>query len=296
MNVVAALPPAVLWTLALLGRSSWDALSARWLVACGLAWAALVLWTGGARAAWLGLLPAALLSGAAVGVLYVSPEAYHAWVFTPRPKGLLVPVSVLLALSAPALTSGNAAGWVAKRWRWLLAALLGGYALAQGLSYSQVATDDLIRYWAIADAWAAGSPYAVAEGDPAARQFYLVDVPVYPALVATAFAMVGHRYAALHMPLVVANVALPLLLYAAGRAAGGTRLVAAGVALALTALPMAQIYAFGSAEPDPLWAALLAALVWLGTRLARPDGATRSRGEWVALGVVAALLVLTRPE
>src|SRR5687768_7913380 len=102
---VAALPPAVLWTVALFGRTSWDALSARWLVACALAWAALVIWTGGPRPAWLGLLPVAALSGAAVAVLYVSPEAYHAWVFTSRPKGLLVPVTVLLALGAPALTS-----------------------------------------------------------------------------------------------------------------------------------------------------------------------------------------------
>ena len=286
----------MLWTIALLGRTSFDALSARWLLACALSWAALVVWMGGPRAAWVGLLPAALLSGVAVAVLYASPEAYHVWVFTPRPKGLLVPLSVLLALGAPALTSGDARAWVAQRWRWLLAVLLGGFALAHAVSYSQVATDDLIRYWAISDAWAAGAPYAVAEGDPAARHFYLVDVPAYPALISAAFAAVGHRYLALHLPLGLANLALPFLLYGAARAAGGTRTAAAGVALAITALPMAQIYAFGSAEPDPLWAALLAALTWQGTRLARPDGAARSMGEWVALGVVAALLILTRPE
>ena len=305
LTVAAALPPAVLWTLALFGRTAIDGLSIRWAVACIAGWAALSLWCdraegGDSRAEWIGLLPAALLSAAAVGVLYASPEAYHAWVFTPRPKGLLLPASLVLALAAPgigaALTGGDTREWVHRWWRWLLVALLGAFAAAHALSYSQVATDDLIRYWAIADAWAAGAPYAVAEGDPTARQFYLVDVPVYPALVSAAFGLLGHRYVALHAPLVVANLALPFLLYGAARAGGGARLVATGIALTIVGLPMAQVYAFGSAEPDPLWAALLAALAWLGTRLARRDGAERPLREWLALGAVAALLVLTRPE
>ncbi|MGI8422821.1 MAG: glycosyltransferase family 39 protein [Chloroflexota bacterium] len=309
-TVFAALPPAVLWALSLHGRSSIVGLSAQWLLTCLGGWLAVVLWSirGGVgsdqRAGpwWLGLTPAALLSASAVVVLYASPVAYHAWVFAPRPKGLLVPTTVLLAVLAPAigrLFVGDvpaAQKWVETRWRAIAALLIGGFAVGHALSYSQVATDDLIRYWAIADAWAAGAPYAVAEGDPGAREFYLVDLPFYPALVSLGFNLIGHRYIALHAPLALANVALPFLLYGASRAIGATRATAACVALIIVALPMAQVYAFGSAEPDPIWAALLAALVWLGTRLSRPDATPKPLREWVALGLVAALLVLTRPE
>src|SRR5687768_14709238 len=211
LTAAGALPAAMLWTVALIGRASLEGLSVRWLLTCAAAWIALWLWCRGQesrRSTWIGLLPLALLSTAAVGVLYASPEAYHQWVFTPRPKGVLVPASIVLGLAAPAigaaLTGGGAREWLRGRWRWLLAALLGGYAVAHAVSYSQVATDDLIRYWSIADAWAAGAPYAVAEGDPEAGQFYLVDVPVYPALITASFGLLGHRYVALHAPLAIA--------------------------------------------------------------------------------------------
>jgi hypothetical protein len=293
-----AILPAALWAVGAWGRTGLAGMSARWALTFLAAWLVAFIWArrGGA----VGLLPAAAFSGALLLPLYASPDAYHAWTFTATPKGLALPVSALLVALSPmigvAATAGREAaiGTLRAFVPALIAAGLFAFGALQALSFSQVATDDLIRYWGIADAWAAGAPYAVTEGLPGSSSFYLVDQPVYPALVALAFQLVGHRYLALHLPLVLANTVLPLLLYGTAREAGAARPAALAVALLVVAFPPYQVYALSSAEPDPLWAALLAGMTWLALRCARPSGATART--WIALGAMTALLVLTRPE
>ena len=320
--VLLAAVPAVLCAVALWGRTTATGMTLRWAATFVLGWAVAAWWLVRGRrerdaGGWdrvAGAIPPAAFALAVLASLYASNEAYHAWTFAPLPKGTILPLSVLLVFLAPGIvaavgaTDPAAAGanssdgaW-ARLHRWLgehrttsTRLALGGVAVAHALSFSGVATDDLIRYWAIADAWAAGAPYAVAEGAPDAGQFYLIDPPVYPALVALCFGIFGHRYAALHAPLVLANLALPFLLHGAARAAGAGRLVSLVLTLVVVSFPPYQVYALGSPEPDPLWAAELAALAWLTLRCARTDRAA-SGTDWMGLGAVAAALTLTRPE
>ncbi|HXI15568.1 MAG TPA: glycosyltransferase family 39 protein, partial [Chloroflexota bacterium] len=205
-----------------------------------------------------------------------------------------------LVLVSPAFAAGFSGGWAAARaWltlrqRAITVIALGAVGTLQSLSFIQVATDDLIRYWSVADAWAAGFPFAVAEGAPGSGEFYLVDLPVYPALIALSFAAVGHRYLALHVPLLVANVVLPFALYGAARSTDAARPSALALSLAVLCFPAYQVYALGSAEPDPVWAPILAIFALLAIRCSQAGHV--SWRWWVALGAVAGILVLTRPE
>jgi len=302
---VLASPPAALWAVAVFGRTTPASVSLSWALTF-LSGVLLVLgWTLAARArrgenAATGLVPAAAFTAASLTGLYLSAEAYHAWTFLPSPKGLLLPVSVLLVLLAPAFATAFYGGWSAAR-DWLAICqhaltviALGAVGTLQALSFSQVATDDLIRYWSVADAWTAGFPFAVAEGSPGSGQFYLVDLPVYPALIALSFAAAGHRYLALHLPLVLANLVLPFALYGAARGTGAAQPPALALSLAVLCFPAYQVYALGSAEPDPLWAPLLAVFALLAVRCSRVGHVGWQW--WVALGAVTGVLILTRPE
>ncbi len=162
----------------------------------------------------------------------------------------------------------------------LLAA--GGF---QAASYMEVTMDDLGHYWSSAEALAAGT-YPVQGGS-------WISLPGLPVAQLAAFAVFGHTYPAALAPPFLANVLLPWLIYRAALAAGGSRPAAYAAAVLAVALPPVQIYSLGSAEPDPMFIALLAAGVWAFAHALRT---ATPRHSLVALGGCAGLLAGTRPE
>ncbi|NDB73834.1 MAG: hypothetical protein EB033_15045, partial [Proteobacteria bacterium] len=121
-----------------------------------------------------------------------------------------------------------------------------------------VATDDLLRYWAISDSIRAGAPYFVTDGVPGDGSFYLVDLPGYPILASLAYEILGHTYAALRTPAILASSLLPLAIWASVRAVGAGRVWALALSLALVTLPHLRTYVVGAAQPDGLLATFMA--------------------------------------
>ena len=203
----------------------------------------------------------------------------------------------MLALGAPAFAAGREVGAVLAGGRGLLVAVtLGGVGVLQALHLLNVATDDLIRYWAIADALLQGMGYPVTEGTPGGGGFYLIDQPLYPLLILPAFQALGHRYLALHVPLMVANAVLPFVFYALARA---TRDVAPGRPGPLPgrAVLPATTRSTPWAPPTRSRCGRCEAglLLWLAMRVS-DDGRDVPLWEWGALGLAAAAAALTRPE
>lgn len=321
-TLLPAAATAAFWTVALWDRTSLAGLSSRWAITwlvLTVAIAGWAVWTARASPARAlaagGLLPAAALSLAALALVYLSDDAHHAFVYRPWLKGLLVPATLVLVAAAPAIAAGVAsrkartdAGRMGEA-----RALLAHYApaiatltlvatgITQAAAFCAVTTDDLIRYWAIADGLRTGAGYPVTTGTTGGG-FYLVELPVYPLLILASTTVLGHRYVAVIAPLLAAAALLPLLLYAVARAAGASRLRAAAVALLVSCLPYYRVYATGAAQPEALLAAELALLLWLAMRCMAPAGRLAAHEPaartawWIALGLVAALAALTRPE
>jgi hypothetical protein len=142
---------------------------------------------------------------------------------------------------------------------------LVGIGAFQAASYSAVTIDDLGRYWSIADSISNGIGYEVWKSGRLIAQGGAdgwLDLPVLPALLVATFAVLGHTFPASLAPMFLANLALPGLLYLASRALGAGRPVAFAVASLTVLAPTFQIYSLGAAEPDPIFAALLAAALW----------------------------------
>lgn len=160
--------------------------------------------------------------------------------------------------------------------------LVGGL---QAASYSEVTIDDLSQFWETADALAGGENYPV-WGNRA-------SLPGLPLLLLGSFAFFGRTYPAALAPMFLANALLPWLIYRAALAAKVGRSAAFAIAVVATLLPPVQIYSLGSAEPDPVFIALLAAAVW---SFAHVLHAREPRHSVLVLGGVAAALAVTRPE
>jgi hypothetical protein len=270
-----ALLPAALCAVGVFGRMALGGITVPWALTLLGVWCIVISWLLWCRReayGGIGLMPAAAFSAAVLAVLYASDSAHHQWVFTPSPKALALSIGALLV-------------WYAGTARPPVVPALGATGVLHALSFSQVATDDLIRYWGIADGLVAGAGYSVTAGVPGSVEFYLVDLPSFPIALVGSFALFGHRYAAAHVPLVVANAALPFLYYALARAVGASRLRALALTLLLISFPQYQVYTLGGSQPDPLWAALVAGMLLAAVRRA-----------WIALGLCAAAVVLTRPE
>ena len=165
----------------------------------------------------------------------------------------------------------------------VLALLLVG--AFQAASYSAATADDLGHFWYSADALINGSDYPV-WGD-------WMSLPVLPLLLIASFAAFGHTYPAALAPMFLANLLLPWLLFRASRSVGASHTLAFSVAVLATVLPPIQIDSLGSAEPDPVFIALLAATAWAFACVLRDS---RPHLTIPALGFLAAALALTRPE
>lgn len=160
--------------------------------------------------------------------------------------------------------------------------LVGGF---QAASYSEITIDDLGQFWATADAIASGGDYPIWENR--------ASLPGLPLLLLGSFAFFGRTFPAALAPMFIANVLLPWLIYRAALAAKASRSASFAIAVIATVLPPVQIYSLGSAEPDPVFIALLAAAVWSFMHVLRT---VEPRHSILALGGVAAALAVTRPE
>ena len=161
--------------------------------------------------------------------------------------------------------------------------LVGGF---QAASYSAVTIDDLGRFWLVADRLADHWQYPIWSGNWS-------SLPGLPALLLAAFAAFGRTYPAALAPMFLANLLLPWLIYRGGLAMGAGQAPAFASAILAVALPPIQIYSLGSAEPDPVFIALLAATVWAFAHTLRDPQPHHSL---LVLGGLAALLTATRPE
>ena len=155
----------------------------------------------------------------------------------------------------------------------------------QAASYSEVTIDDLAQFWQAADKLVSGDGYPVwADRAP---------LPGLPVLLAAGFSILGRSYPSALAPLFLANLVLPWLIFRSAAATGARPSVAFAVAVLAVVLPVVQIYSLGSAEPDPVFIALLAGATWAFARVVQaPD----SRYLVVALGAIAGVLIVTRPE
>tara|TARA_Y100000590_G_scaffold459810_1_gene617754 strand:- start:390 stop:2558 length:2169 start_codon:yes stop_codon:yes gene_type:complete len=162
----------------------------------------------------------------------------------------------------------------------------------QAASYSATTVDDLGRYWSVADSVTFMREYPV-WGNWDHSTILWMDLPAFPALIALAFMLFGHNYAAALAPIMIANIFLPLLLYGALTSWGNGRITSFSISVLVVVAPPLQIYSLGASEPDAIFITLLAGLLWLvGKSLASP----RRTVLGLLIGITASLLILLRPE
>ena len=156
----------------------------------------------------------------------------------------------------------------------------------QASSYSAVTMDDLGRFWIVANEIADHWHYPVWPGN-------WLSLPTLSVAILAAFKIFGHTYTAALAALLLANILLPWLLYRGSLSIGAGRMSAFATAVVAVVLPPIQIYSLGSAKPDPLFIALLAATVWAFAHTIRTRPARHSL---LILGAIAAIMTATRPE
>ncbi len=180
---------------------------------------------------------------------------------------------------------------------WLLAGTLLGIGLLQAGSYRAVTMDDLARYWIVAEAVLSGQGYPTWSAGMGIAQAtaggMVADAPLLPLLMAVSFGVSGHWYHSAQLPIILANVALPGVLFLALRAVAKRDDIALAGALLTVLFPPFQVVVLGAAEPDSVFVLELVAAAWL---LARMAGRETGRWDALGLGVVLVLVALTRPE
>ncbi len=122
---------------------------------------------------------------------------------------------------------------------------------------------------------------------------YLVDLPALPLAMNLCFALMGHTVLAAMTPTLIAAMLFPGLVYLAFRELTQNTVLSYVAAGALATFPPLAFYVLRAAEPDGMFLSLLAALAFLAVRC---DNNRGSRWAWPALGLVAGLVCLTRPE
>lgn len=154
-----------------------------------------------------------------------------------------------------------------------------------------------LRFWAIADALGAGTPYPVTATEPGPMEAgsppYVYDLPLFPLMLRASFALLGHNSAAAHIPAALANALFPLSLYLLIREATGSRSTAITFGALGSLFPFLRFWVLNLPDPDPLLltSACFAAYFYLRA-LSRP----RASALWVVAGLVAGVLSLSRPE
>lgn len=214
---------------------------------------------------------------------------------------LLLSLTAYLAWLLIALSSGHRAErlslTVARHRSAAILISLMGIGLLQASSYVAVTMDDLARYWTAADFLHNGIGYPVWSGAEGTAQAGpgepWVDPPAFSLMILGGFAAAGHYFHSAHFPIFVANLFLPAAIYLAARALAISRSVAF-IASSLTVLfPPLQIHTLGASEPDAVFVFELALAVLFLARACRMDACL---GDKLALGIIAGLMALTRPE
>lgn len=147
--------------------------------------------------------------------------------------------------------------------KWGVPLSLALMGLLQGASYLWVIGDDFTRYWTLADAIRSWSGYPAIANIPIYVQIgeprYCVDLPGFSLLLLPAFALAGHNTFGAELPSLLANVALPVLLYVFYRRAGISRVIAFAGSCALITQPFFRLYTLNAPVPDAVFLALLVA-------------------------------------
>jgi hypothetical protein len=177
----------------------------------------------------------------------------------------------------------------------LLILLLMG--LLQGAAYLTYLGNDFLRYWAIADALSTASPYPAMVSGPeyisGGMPPYLVDLPLFPALLAISFALFGHNTIGGYLPIVLSNLIVPPLTYLFFREVVRSRMAAFSLTALVVLFPPMRFYTLNWPVPDATFFAALMGCAWLFVRAVRGE---QRAGLWLLFGLVAAAAALTRPE
>lgn len=155
----------------------------------------------------------------------------------------------------------------------------------QAASYSAVTIDDLGRFIVTAEVLATSGEF------PLWGSFWIL--PSLPITLLISFAVLGYTYPAALAPMFLANTLLPWLIYRSSLATGTRKPIAYAVSVLAVIFPPVQIFSLGSAEPDPVFIALLAATAWAFIHTIRTS---YPRYSLLVFGGLAAVMTATRPE
>jgi len=175
----------------------------------------------------------------------------------------------------------------------IMVTLLGVGGL-QASSYIAITADDLIRYWTVTDSLATGQGYPLTVGSIVyAQDGSWAEPPLFPLVIWLSFLIADHYYDSVLLPGLAAVSLLPVLTYLALWEASKHRAIAFFGSVLIIVFPPYQIHLLGTAEPDPIFSALLALTAWLFLRAVRPQAAKFDQG---LLGLSLAAVTMTRPE
>ena len=175
--------------------------------------------------------------------------------------------------------------------------ILMSIGLLQSLSYLNLLGNDFLRYWTVADALSSGAGYAATLTSPLYVQGgmtqQIVDLPLFPVLLAASFTFLGHTVAAAYVPVLLANVALPPLMYLLVFEVVPSRVVALSLTSLVVLFPPMRFYVLNWPLPDSLFLTLLLASCWLLVKILKDD---RGLAIWLEFGLLSAAVALARPE
>jgi len=254
--------------------------------------------------------------------LYLSDDLYHQVLYFLQPTPAVVLVLAVMGTIAaqdalvaygPASALDLISLSLTCARRWAIPASLLILGLLQGASYLWIIGNDFTRYWTVADAMRslAGYPASInltnyIEGG---MYRYSIELPFFPILLLTSFSLVGHDTLGAHLPALLANTVLPLLLYGFYQKAGLGRPLAFAGACVVALFPFFRLYTLNAPVPDAVFVTLLVGAGHLFLQLVSPrprsevDGQATARRDspqplqqWCLFGILAALASLTRPE
>ncbi len=154
-----------------------------------------------------------------------------------------------------------------------------------------------LRFWAIADGHQllGGYPVTLTEPGPvsAGSPPFVYDLPLFPAMLKAAFALLGHNSAAAHLPAAMWNTFFPLSLYLLIRESTKSRAAAVVFASLTSLFPYLRFWVLNLPDPDPflLTSLNLAAYLYL-----RAVSRGKTLTPWLVAGLAAGILALGRPE
>ncbi len=261
------------------------------------------------------LVPAApILLGTAVPLfaIYASDAAnhyfYYSMVYLSQPKSLtilLILVVTTILLQTIYLEKGRetalllaAQEGIRRAREALIVCLLVALGALQATAYLPPPGMDFSRYWIVADGLGAGIPYAanttVDNANAAAGMTpFIIDLPLYPAMMAIAFALFGHNVAAGYFPIIVANIVLPALIYLLFRELVPHRALAVTLTGLLALFPLLRFYTLNFPVPDSIFLAMLMLCSWMLVKIVKGGG---SIPLWMMFGASAAAAALVRTE